>query len=72
MKKKILSGIAVVALIGCLGACTQDQRTLGGAAIGAGGGALVGGALGGGTGAVIGGVAGGVTGGVIGHNTSDN
>jgi uncharacterized protein YcfJ len=51
---------------------SQSQRTLGGAAIGAGGGALIGAAAGGGRGAAIGAVAGGLTGALIGRATTPN
>src|SRR5690606_39219568 len=58
-----------LALAGC-NADSADQRTLGGAAIGAGTGAVIGGVTGGGRGAAIGAAVGGVTGAVIGRATT--
>jgi hypothetical protein len=49
--------------------CTTTERTVGGAAIGGVGGAVVGDAIGGSGGAVIGGLAGGTAGAVIGRNS---
>lgn len=66
----VFLGLAI-ALAGC-NTNSQSQRTLGGAAIGAGGGALIGAAAGGGRGAAIGAVAGGVTGALIGRATTPN
>jgi uncharacterized protein YcfJ len=60
-----------LALAGC-NADSADQRTLGGAAIGAGTGAVIGGVTGGGRGAAIGAAVGGVTGAVIGRATTPN
>ncbi|MFL1461154.1 cell envelope biogenesis protein OmpA [Roseococcus sp. DSY-14] len=55
-------------------ACTNPydpgQRALGGAALGAGGGALIGGLAGGGSGAAIGAVAGGLGGAAVGAATT--
>lgn len=67
--------IVLLALGFTLAGCNPDsqaQRTVGGAAIGAGGGALIGAAAGGGRGAAIGAVAGGVTGALIGRATTPN
>jgi hypothetical protein len=50
-------------------ACTTTERTLSGAAIGGGAGALVGGAVGGTGGAVVGGAGGAVAGAVIANNS---
>ena len=66
MKKFLVLAVAAVALAGC-SSDSRTDRTLGGAAIGAGTGALIGAATGGGanaalTGAAIGGVAGAVVG----------
>lgn len=66
MKKFLVLAVAAVALAGC-NSDSRSDRTLGGAAIGAGTGALIGAATGGGanaalTGAAIGGVAGAVVG----------
>jgi uncharacterized protein YcfJ len=66
-------GIVIVAVL--LAACNPDsqtQRTLGGGAIGAGGGAIAGGIIGGGRGAAIGAVAGGAAGALIGRATTPN
>ena len=68
MKKKILTSIAAVALIGCLGACTQDQKTLGGAAVGGVTGLAVGNAVGGTGATILGGLGGTAIGAAIGHN----
>jgi uncharacterized protein YcfJ len=61
----------VLALAGC-DTSSQSQRTLGGAAIGAGSGALVGSALNGGRGAAVGAIAGGAAGALIGRATTPN
>jgi len=66
MKKFLVLAVAALALAGC-NTNSQTDRTLGGAAIGAGTGALIGAATGGGgravaTGALIGGAAGAVIG----------
>lgn len=69
--KKIL----VVLMLTGLAACnteSQSQRTVGGAAIGAGTGALVGLAAGGGRGAAVGAIAGGAAGALIGRATTPN
>lgn len=69
LKRTIFIALLVVGglmLNGC--ANTRQNRTLGGAGIGAVGGGLVGGALGGSTGAIIGAGAGAVGGGYAGHN----
>lgn len=52
--------------------CSKQEKTLGGALIGAGAGAGIGAAAGGGPGAAVGGVIGAVTGGVIGHSMGDD
>ena len=49
--------------------CTTTERTIGGAAIGGTGGAVVGNAIGGSGGAVIGGLAGGTAGALVGRNS---
>ena len=49
---------------------SQSQRTLGGAAIGAGGGALIGAAANGGRGAAVGAIAGAAAGALIGRATT--
>jgi uncharacterized protein YcfJ len=71
MRLKITLVLVGLALAGC-NTNSADQRTLGGAAIGAGGGAIVGGIAGGGRGAAIGAIAGGVAGAVIGRATTPN
>ncbi|GHD08729.1 glycine zipper 2TM domain-containing protein [Tianweitania populi] len=63
--------IAAVAILGAALAstgCSTNQKTLGGAAVGGVGGAVVGNSIGGTGGAVIGGVGGAVAGGAIGRN----
>lgn len=67
--KKLL---AIVAVAGSLAACTaQEERALGGAAIGAGAGAIVGGLATGTTqGAAVGAAVGGVGGAAIGASTA--
>lgn len=63
--------VAISAVALSLAACTTtQQRTAGGALIGAGTGAVIGGIAGGGTGAAWGAGAGAVAGGVIGAATS--
>lgn len=67
--------IAILAAGLMLSGCntdSADQRTLGGAAIGAGTGAIIGGVTGGGRGAAIGAAVGGVAGAVIGRATTPN
>ena len=49
--------------------CTTTERTVGGAAIGGVGGAVIGDAVGGSGGAVVGGLAGGTAGALIGRNS---
>lgn len=71
MRAKIAVFAIGLALAGC-NANSADQRTLGGAAIGAGSGAIIGGIAGGGRGAAIGAAVGGVTGAVIGRATTPN
>jgi uncharacterized protein YcfJ len=62
----------VAALLGACNTDSQSDRTLGGAAIGAGTGAAIGAIAGGGRGAAIGAVAGGVGGALIGRATTPN
>ena len=75
MSNKIALSLVMVAGLG-LSACTDPydpgQRALGGAGIGAAGGALLGGALGGGRGAVAGALLGGGAGAVTGAATTPN
>lgn len=65
--KRALLGIC--ASLAILGGCTTSERTVGGAAIGGVGGAVVGNAVGGTGGAVVGGLAGGTAGAIIGRNS---
>ena len=64
--------LAIVLLVGAalISGCSKDERTVGGALIGAGTGAVIGGATGSGGGAVAGGLIGAVAGGVIGRSTA--
>ncbi len=71
MRSKLVIFAIGLALAGC-NANSADQRTLGGAAIGAGTGAIIGGVTGGGRGAAIGAAVGGVAGAVIGRATTPN
>jgi uncharacterized protein YcfJ len=67
--------LVVIPALLALAACdtsSQSQRTLGGAAIGAGSGALVGSAINGGRGAAVGAIAGGAAGALIGRATTPN
>lgn len=52
--------------------CSKEEKTVGGALIGAGTGAVIGGAAGGAGGAVGGGILGGVAGGLIGNSMGDD
>ncbi|MCP8938224.1 YMGG-like glycine zipper-containing protein [Alsobacter sp. SYSU M60028] len=67
----IVVAVALTALAGC-NTESQSQRTVGGAAIGAGTGALIGAAAGGGRGAAVGAIAGGAAGALIGRATTPN
>ena len=68
MKK--FASIAVILVAGLsMTACTTTEKTLGGAAIGGGAGALVGGAVGGYGGAVVGGAAGAAGGAIVGSRS---
>ena len=70
MKKILVLAVATLALAGC-SSTSRTDRTLGGAAIGAGTGALIGAATGGGANAVLTGAAiGGVAGAVVGNATT--
>lgn len=63
---------AIVLFVGAalISGCSKDERTVGGALIGAGTGAVIGGAAGGTGGAVAGGAIGALTGGLIGRSTA--
>jgi uncharacterized protein YcfJ len=69
MKKTLV--LLLLALSAC-NADSQSQRTVGGAAIGAGTGALIGAAANGGRGAAVGAIAGGAAGALIGRATTPN
>ena len=72
---KYIKLMAVIALLGSsilLSSCSKEEKTLAGAAIGAGTGALVGSAAGGTGGGVAGAAIGGVAGGLIGHSLGDD
>ncbi|WP_182084850.1 YMGG-like glycine zipper-containing protein [Aureimonas sp. ME7] len=67
-KTAVVLGASLLTFAGC----TTTERTVGGAAIGGVGGAVVGNAVGGSSGAVIGGLAGGTAGAVIGNQSGRN
>jgi uncharacterized protein YcfJ len=70
-----MKGLIGVAMLLVLAGCNTDsqaQRTVGGAAIGAGTGALIGAAANGGRGAAVGAIAGGAAGALIGRATTPN
>ncbi|PZU93961.1 MAG: bacteriocin [Chelatococcus sp.] len=69
---RTLALLGFVALAAGCNTESQSQRTLGGAAIGAGGGALIGAAAGGGRGAAIGALAGGAAGALVGRASTPN
>jgi uncharacterized protein YcfJ len=71
----IAKTFAIAALVAlCVGAsgCTKQQKTVGGALMGATTGGLIGGFAGGGTGAAIGVVGGGLIGGIAGNSMGDD
>lgn len=68
--KRILVCIALTVGLAACSSTSQSDRTVGGALLGAGTGALVGGAIDGGRGALIGAAVGGVGGAVVGHETA--
>jgi len=68
-KTFIIAAVVALSLGGCSEYSAAD-RTVGGALVGAGTGALIGGAVGGGNGALAGAAIGGVGGAVIGHETT--
>ncbi len=73
--KKITYMIALAMTISSLAlltSCTKQEKTVAGAAIGAGTGALVGSAAGGTGGGIAGAAIGGVAGGLIGHSMGDD
>lgn len=65
-----LTAAASIGLAGCTNPYDPGQRALGGAGLGAAGGALIGGAVGGGRGALTGALIGGATGAVAGAATT--
>jgi osmotically inducible lipoprotein OsmB len=71
--KYLIVLLLALSTAGCAGMSPQQQRTLSGGAIGAGGGALIGGLAGGSpaVGAVLGGAAGALTGYILGEPGAD-
>jgi uncharacterized protein YcfJ len=69
---KRLIGVAMLLALTACNTNSQAQRTVGGAAIGAGTGALIGAAANGGRGAAVGALAGGAAGALIGRATTPN
>ena len=69
---KRLIGVAMLLALTACNTDSQSQRTVGGAAIGAGTGALIGAAANGGRGAAVGALAGGAAGALIGRATTPN
>lgn len=69
---RIIFGLSIIALAVSISGCSKDERTVGGALIGAGAGAGIGAAAGGGTGAAVGAGVGAVTGALIGRSTADD
>jgi uncharacterized protein YcfJ len=73
--KRLGAVLLILGLIGSavvLSSCTKEEKTIGGALIGAGAGAGIGAAVGNTEGAVAGGVIGAVAGGLIGHSMGDD
>ncbi|MEF2554264.1 hypothetical protein VQ042_23555 [Aurantimonas sp. A2-1-M11] len=68
MNTKLTTITIVMAALLAASGCTRTQQTIGGAAVGGVGGAVLGNAVAGTGGAVIGGVGGAVAGGAIGRN----
>jgi len=66
----LLAGVALLGTAGCTNPYDPGQRAVGGALLGAGGGAAIGGLAGGGRGAAIGALAGGVGGAALGAATT--
>ena len=69
MKRIVTSSLALGAVVLLASGCTTTERTVGGAAIGGTGGAVLGNAIGGSGGAVIGGLAGGTAGALVGRES---
>lgn len=69
MTPLLKSSLALGAVLMVTTGCTTTERTVGGAAIGGVGGAVIGDAVGGSGGALIGGLAGGTAGAVIGNRS---
>lgn len=67
-KTKSLTFIVVTSMALLMAGCSKQEKTIAGAAIGAGTGALIGSAAGGAGGGIAGAALGGLAGGVIGHN----
>ena len=68
MNTKLYTVTVVMAVMLAAAGCSRTQKTIGGAAVGGVGGAVIGNAVAGTGGAVIGGVGGAVAGGAIGRN----
>ena len=72
---RTIHAFAILLLLGTvifLSSCTKEEKTLAGAALGAGTGALVGSAAGGTGGGIAGAAIGGVAGGLLGHSLGDD
>lgn len=69
MNKVIVAIVLALTVAGC-SSTSRSDRTVGGALIGAGSGAIIGGAIDGGRGAAVGALIGGASGAVIGHQTA--
>ncbi len=67
---KIIASLAIVVVLAGCNSDSQSDRALGGAALGAGAGALIGGAAGGWRGAAVGAAVGGVGGAAVGAATT--
>jgi hypothetical protein len=63
---------AVLLILLCFSGCTKKEKTLGGAALGIGTGALIGSAAGGTGGGIAGAAIGGLAGGLVGHSMGDD
>lgn len=70
LRTAMLAGVLALGVTACTNPYDPNQRALGGAGIGAAGGALIGGLAGGGEGALIGGLLGGAGGAVAGAATT--
>jgi len=66
----LISGLLLITIL--FGGCSKKDKTIAGAALGAGAGAAIGSAAGNTEGAIIGGAAGGILGGIIGNKMGDD